>query len=238
MTQRWVSLPDAASRLNVSVRTVERRIQKGELPARPTDQGRQVMIDAPDQSADIVADTVSVIAEHDRQQREIVKHLADAYQLPLTQTRMELKRSQRWSVTGWSLAFGLASLVGLAGAEWRAERQQKATLADNLSDARSQLVQAQQQTQGVLEGAAEERQQLTQALQSAQADLQEAILDAQEAAQRKIADRTTDSPSKFNLADSEAIGGLWPELGAANPFGQSHGNIFAAGLMPEGQGEH
>lgn len=238
MAPRWLSREEAAVALGCSIRSLHRKIGTGELESRVTDGRREVLVGTrvPDggQTATQAAETLN---EQGGQIQlaagsiGMANRLAEVYDRQVERIDGELRRSRRWSLVGWIGTFA-ASLAAVASATaWY-------SLRDSLTDSQAQLTEARQQAQVAIQGAAEDRQTLTQALQSAQADLQEAILDAQEAAQQKITNRTTDSPFDSNLGDSGVIGGVWPELGAVNPFGQLEVNVFAAGLMPGGNGEH
>ena len=247
--EKWLTLSEAAALLTLSERSLRRRIDAGELQTRLTHGRREVLVAVEEPADRQMADTVEAMSEQGNRQLQLAagtigmsNRLAEVYDQQMERVHGELKRSRRWSVIGWSGAFALVLMTGIFGAAWKAQKQRADHAVRQTADIRRQMTdarrQAQEAIQAATEDAAEDRQQLTQALQSAQADHQEAILDAQEAARQKITAQTTDSPSRFNLANSEAIGGLWPEPGAANPFGQAHGHIFAAGLTPGGQGEH
>ena len=258
---RFVGVAEAATILGVHPRTVERRLETGRLRSRKQNGTREIWIphDAPDSAPGVEDERPAVsgstpgaagqgaetaLVAYQRLAGPSVamaRELADVCEARVADAQAEARRARWGGRLGWSAAIVASLVAGFLGAVWSAQRQQRDGLRDRLGDTQAQLAEAQQQAQVAIQAAtgdaAEERQQLTQALQSAQADLQEAILDAQEAAQRPIADRWTDSPAKFNLGDSEAVGGVW-KLGTVDPFGQLDSGIFAAGLAPEGQGEH
>lgn len=66
MSTRWMSMADAASELQISTRTLQRRIQAGELQTR-TDAGRRLVAvdvaDNRDNVADTLADNVADMAD-------------------------------------------------------------------------------------------------------------------------------------------------------------------------------
>jgi len=136
MTQRWVSVAEAASRLNVTARTIERRIKRGDVQVRRTDDGRQVLVDLPDQTTDVLSDSLTVITDHDQHQLELASRIGDAYEVPIRRAheevervRQEMKIVRRGASLAWLTAVGIAA-VAMSLGWWALKQQGRAALAE------------------------------------------------------------------------------------------------------------
>ena len=144
MSTVWMSLADAASRLGVSIRTVQRRIAAGELESM-TDNGRRlVAVVTPDNGAtrrDDGGGHDDAVVERSMQLAAAVSASADRVralaELRADELRADLATTRRWAWSGWASAavVGVAASVGavvlsgkLASAETRRD-----TLADAVS---------------------------------------------------------------------------------------------------------
>lgn len=117
MAERWLTLADAASRLHVSVRTIERRIQRGELIVRRTPVGREVALDIPETTTDAVSDIVSDIAEQGQRQIQLAGASIGMAQQLASKAEHELRRSRRIGSLAWSLVAVLIMTIGV-GVWW------------------------------------------------------------------------------------------------------------------------
>jgi hypothetical protein len=72
MPETWVSIAEAAARLRVHPRTIERRMQSGKVTHRRADNGMvQVMIELPDPPAGQSPDALSVVADQAESQVQL-----------------------------------------------------------------------------------------------------------------------------------------------------------------------
>lgn len=111
MPQTWMKLSDAASSLNVSTRTVERRIKRGELQTRLTNDGREVLVEKPDTVADITSDALSVIERAGEQQNELAQRIAAAYEHPLRRAEADATQSRRSARRAWIVTAGVSVIL-------------------------------------------------------------------------------------------------------------------------------
>ena len=223
MSERWVTLAEAAGHHGVSAKTVERWVKRGKVTSRRLENRREVLIESPE------SDTSEASRPAERQSAIPLEtqQLIDR----LTSLVEGQARRSRWAVwSGWSGAFALVFVAGFLLAAWSDVR-------DRLWDTQGELALARHESNEAVQATAEDRYKVAQSIQALRAELQEAILDAQDRLERKIAARTT-AGLESNLGDAGAVEAAWPQLGAARPFENPHIDLFAAGLTPGGQGEH
>jgi hypothetical protein len=72
MSERWVTVAEAAAALKVHPRTIERRIKSASLQSRRADAGQvEVLIDTPDPDSSTMSDPLSVVAGQADQQVQL-----------------------------------------------------------------------------------------------------------------------------------------------------------------------
>ena len=125
MAASWLTPAEAAAMMKVSVRTLRRKIQRGEVAARTSDNGRQeVRVDTMAANGGQVAVNESHLATINT---GLANRLADHADMEIarfeqTCRRVEhdLTRSRRIGAMGWVLVFVL--LAGGIGAAWKGAR--------------------------------------------------------------------------------------------------------------------
>lgn len=158
MSTRWMSMAEAASELQISTRTLQRRIQAGELQTR-TDAGRRLVAvdvaDNRDNVADTVADTVADMA--DTSTIQTAQHQAAALTIMadrvssmanarLDELHQDVQAARRSARAGWTLAaagFAVAALVGL----WSVRAVGDANARQAAADAARTILAAQADTE-------------------------------------------------------------------------------------------
>jgi hypothetical protein len=129
MSERWVTVAEAAAALKVHPRTIERRIKSASLQSRRADAGQvEVLIDAPEADSTPMSDPLSVVAGQADQQVQLALGATSAL-IKGAQEDARLARhdSERaWDEThlarremqtarhGARLAWGLVALMGVA----------------------------------------------------------------------------------------------------------------------------
>ena len=209
-----MKVADAASRLSVSPRTIERRIQTGELESRRTEQGREVLVKSVDEPADIVADSLTVIADHDHHQLELTNRLASAYELPIQRANEEAGQARQEARTvrrsSWLMAVGL-TVIAATGGYWALQQQGRAALAEH--DAQTAAQAATDARRAVAD--------MRAMLESAESRAAQATTDAQKRADeaREAMARSHDLELRLTQLEGQierdrlaaAVGGLTPE---------------------------
>lgn len=114
MKQVWVTLSDAASELDCSTRTIERRVKQGKLQSRMMGGKREVLIERQDDQGDIMTDALSVIDDHNHHQIELADRLAAAYQWPLKEAQQQATIARKSARTAWIIT--ATAIIALAGA--------------------------------------------------------------------------------------------------------------------------
>lgn len=130
MSTRWMSMADAASELQISTRTLQRRIQAGELQTK-TDAGRRlVAVDVADNRDNVadtmadnvadMADTAAITMQTAQGQAAALTVMADRVSSMATarldELHQDVQAARRSARAGWTLAaagFAVAALVGL-----------------------------------------------------------------------------------------------------------------------------
>ncbi|MDB5302319.1 MAG: hypothetical protein JWO87_3982 [Phycisphaerales bacterium] len=128
MSERWVTVAEAAAALKVHPRTIERRIKSASLQSRRADAGQvEVLIDAPDPDANPMSDPLSVVAGQADQQVQLALGATSALVKGAQEdARLARHDSERaWEEThlarretqnarhGARLAWGLVALMGV-----------------------------------------------------------------------------------------------------------------------------
>ncbi len=117
MALRWLTLPQAAARLGISVRTLQRRIARGKVTSRRGLDGRRdVAIEVSDDLSDSVPDGFGPISPQERAAWVALKqadHIAETYDRQLSATRGEVLAARRVSRLAWALAGTCLVVVGL-----------------------------------------------------------------------------------------------------------------------------
>ena len=152
MAEIWTSIQDAAERLGVSTRTVERRAKAGDLASRLTPSGRrEVRIDTEPTPADNWSDSLSVLANQSERQLQIAASTVDATRQLSAAYQGELKRARRVGLVAWLTVAALVAAIGagtwwtartLTATEGRLETEQATakTLGDRLEDTSERLI--------------------------------------------------------------------------------------------------
>ncbi len=164
MTGTWLSVKEAAVRLEASERTVWRRIKEGRLESRETPEGRrQVCVEVPLAPADTIRDALTVVRDVAEQNEQ-----AAGGMLTLARERAEFaegialtaKRSSRWAwgavaamvvisgiitgIIGWRLSSTTTTVEHLTDANATTESQLSDAIdANKAADDRLEAVTAQ-----------------------------------------------------------------------------------------------
>jgi len=200
MAERWTTVAEAAKRLNVSTRTVERRINAGDLESRLTPSGRrEVLTDTEPTPADNWHDSLSVVTGHAQQSLSIAATTIDATRQLADAHAVELRRARRIGLAAWLTVAALALAI-LAGGGWTV-RHLTATEADltaTTSDLTAERTRAEKlttdlaDTTGQLEAAHADRRKADAKAEDLQAridELQAALLAAERARAEALAKR-------------------------------------------------
>lgn len=172
MAQAWQSVEEAAVTLGISVRTLHRRISRGEVLTRLENNRREVLVEAPEpepvdlepETEDYVdAETVTVsqssVASDDVRSTMLALHedrlrrtdLAIlAYQQSVTTSASEARRSRITSRFAWCTAGSLIVILFLLGV-WSTHR---------LTAAEAEVIQVKTQLQSVSDEARQKQEQL------------------------------------------------------------------------------
>lgn len=137
-TATWQTLEQAATHLNISLRTLHRWIEKGRVQSRMTDGRREVWVDDTGRHA---AD--SVTDEPDRQlvlvgsHRQLAERIAMDAEARVQAVTVEMKRARRWAITAWA-TIAVTAIAGLVGVWWgtrtlTTEQMRSISLADKVS---------------------------------------------------------------------------------------------------------
>ena len=185
MSTRWMSMADAASELKISTRTLQRRIQAGELQTK-TDAGRGLVAvelsHNRDNVADTMADTVADMADTNAStmQTAALAVMADRVTSMATarldELHQDVQHARRSARAGWSLAaagFALAALVGL----WSVRAVGDANARQAAADAARSILAAQADTE-----------------RARVSELQTRLADVADRTARTLADAASDNP--------------------------------------------
>jgi len=137
MTKRWLNLTDAAAALNVSSRTLTRRISAGSLSTRLSEGTREVLVDVVDTAEDLLTDSMTAIAEHDHRQTQMIEKLAVVMARPAEQAESMARRSRLSAGLGWTVVAALLVVVGFGIRQLTLEQSRAdhlATMAKHLDD--------------------------------------------------------------------------------------------------------
>jgi len=128
MVGRWLSMAEAAARLEISTRTLRRRIARGELQAREGEDGRrEILLDTTPTALDTLQDTVSGL-------QGAAGAAVTAYRQAADEWRDMLSGSRRSARAAWAVVALLLAAAG-AGGMYAADRLGRADMAaDNLRD--------------------------------------------------------------------------------------------------------
>jgi len=118
-------MPAAAAALNISVKTLERRIKAGRLETRRTDEGRvEVKVDVPDSDGHVT----DALMQQGERQLQLAGGAITAWQQLAEKGESETARLRRHVGRAWSATAIVVALAVLGG--WWAMRQQgRAALA-------------------------------------------------------------------------------------------------------------
>ena len=146
MTDKWLTMPEAAVALEISTRTLQRRISKSWYPTRcQTDGRREVLADTPGDTDGQVADTL--VQARDRQ-LQLAGGTIAAWQKLADTADTQTLRSRRVAAGALSIVTVLASAL-LVGTWWStktitgiqtaldAEKQQRVALGVQLHNLRA-----------------------------------------------------------------------------------------------------
>jgi hypothetical protein len=198
MADEWLPYVEAASRLQMSTRTLQRRIANGRYQTRRrTDDGRvEVLV------SDVTPPPSDGQVSADLSDRQIQlaggavaawRQLADTSELRITEVRGDLKRSRRWAGLAWAvvvvLAGGLAvggwweaqqrGQLELAQAAQLAQTEKSEDLAARLTEAQQEATEAQERASVAAQAEAQARTELNR-LEGEVAGLQAAVQQAQQ----------------------------------------------------------
>ena len=106
MADRWLNMAEAAAALQVSTRTLQRRLAEGRYTTRRQPDGRtEVLIDAPATDGGHVAD---IVADAGEKQIQLAGGAVAGWQAVAKAHEGELHRTRRRERFGWSLVAALA----------------------------------------------------------------------------------------------------------------------------------
>jgi len=133
----WVSVADAAARLGLHPRTVERRIAAGTMRSRKVDGGRTEVLIA---GASVEAGAHPVEVREAEPDRQLMLGLTAvrAMQTSAVESRAELSAARRRAAAGWAVA-AIATLGGASGGVWSAWRWASDLRAGDLAVAEARV---------------------------------------------------------------------------------------------------
>ncbi|MBN2584306.1 MAG: hypothetical protein JXL80_14695 [Planctomycetes bacterium] len=143
MAQRWLSLPQAAAGMGVSVRTLERRVARGKIESRLCPDGRrEVAVEVSDDLPDCVPDSVGPVGPQEQAAWVALKqadHIAESYDRQLSATRDEAEVARRAMRQAWTIAT-VSMIIAALALTWavrtNSQPPAEASWSDTLSDTR------------------------------------------------------------------------------------------------------
>ena len=214
----WCSTAEAARKLNLSERTVWRRIGAGGLQSRLTADGRREVLLTPDASSDTASEAVSALDHQAERNLQLAgAAVGQARELAL-HLQADLRAARRGARIAWSLAAAL--VIAAAVAAWWTTRtvtvkEARADLAEALlAETRARAQAEVLDLTGRLAEKAADQARLTERLDRTQDRLNQTLLDLAEARADQAclqadlaAERASRAPSTMPADEEADVGG-------------------------------
>ena len=126
MANKWLSMAGAAATLNISTKTLSRRLKAGRFESRRSEDGRvEVLVDVPDTGPHLT----DALAQQGERQLQLAGGAITAWQDLAETTRRDLRQARRTGAVGWTVAAAL--VLATCGLTWYGTREHgRAELAE------------------------------------------------------------------------------------------------------------